>query len=187
MSYGYDYSNKKWRAARLTRHGAMFAEIAALGYVEGRQFKSFYDFSLTTAQEVVFKFVSPVDFEIISEWASITEGEIEIKVYKGGTPSGTFNSAAPVIGQNLSTERPLPYYESLVTLASGGTHTGGTQLETVRVKSANATAFQSSVGALGIEKWFFPADSYYIHIKCITASKGVYNLRWEERLVTAPL
>ena len=187
MSYGFDHANKKWRAARLTRHGALFAETAPIGYVEGRQFRTFYDFSLTTAQEVVFKFSSPVDFEILSESVSIIEGEVELKVYRGGTPSGTFNVASTILNQNYSTERVSPNYTSQITINSGGTHSGGIQLECVRLKTSNATAQRQVVGSVGAEKWFFDAGDYYIHIKAISAAKGVYDLKWEERLATAPL
>ncbi len=37
--------------------------------------------------------------------------------------------ALPIIGKNRMTERPLPYYAATTTIATGGTHTGGIEVE----------------------------------------------------------
>jgi hypothetical protein len=79
--------------------------------------------------------------------------------------------------------RKAPFYSSQVTIASGGTVTGGTVVELFRVTAANATAQQQTVlGAASTERGL-PAGTYYLRLENIgnSAATGVYSLIWEER------
>ena len=70
-----------------------------------------------------------------------------------------------------------------ISIESGGTVTGGTVVEVVRVVAANSTAQQSTVGGSVADERGLPAGTYHLKLENISngAAKGVYSLFWEER------
>jgi len=177
----YDYKNRVWRTLRSNRYAALFVETIHTGFVEGKEFRSFFDFSLSTGEVKVIKFVSPVPFIIHFQSFNVVEGELEFKSIAGATEAGTFNQAVPIFGKNRSAERPEPYYEGQITLNSGGTITGGVNSETVRLKTSGVSAHASTVGTDVTDVRFLPAGTYYLQFTATGTTRGVYTLSWEER------
>lgn len=161
----------------------MRVDIAQTGFFEGREFRSFYEFSIPAGQSVVLKFTSPVDFILFQQSLDVDSSSVKLTAEIGGTEGGTFSVALPVIGKNRMASRPAPHYVPKVTISSGGTYTGGTILEVVRVVSAGATAQQATVGAQISDERGLPAGSYYLRLANFGngAATGVYSLIWEER------
>lgn len=177
----FDYKNKKWMTPRSTRYGGLFVENTHLGFVEGKEFRAFHDFSLANNGVSVLKFYAPIQFILHEQGFSLIEGELKFEALLGGTEGGSFSTAVPIFGKNRSSERPEPYYERQIVLTTGGTHTGGTNSETVRLKAANNSNFASTVGGVSTNIRFLPAGTYYLKFTATGATRGVYSITWEER------
>lgn len=152
------------------------------GFFAGREFRTFYEFSISTGTSVYIKFVSPVDFILFEQVLQVDAGGVRFSAMTGGTEGGTF-TALPIIGKNRMAERPSPYYEAQVTAGAGGTHTGGTAVEVFRVVSAGATAQAATVGGQLSTERGLPAGTYYLRLECLgnSTATGVYSIFWEER------
>ncbi len=157
-------------------------DVGQTGFFLGREFRSFYEFSIPPGQSVLFKFTSPNDFILFSQSLSVDSGGIRYTAEAGGTPGGTF-TALPVIGKNRMSSRPQPFYVAQSTFGVGGTITGGTLVDVARLITASATAQQVTVGGQSSDGRGLPAGSYFIRLANIGngTANGVYALFWEER------
>ena len=112
---------------------------------------------------------------------SISGGSVRLSVWTGATPVGVWTSI-PVIGKNRMTSIPQPPYVTNVTFETGGTFTGGTEVEAIRLVAATATAQQSTVGANAGDERGLPATTFYIRVEATNSTPVViYSLYWEER------
>ena len=101
-------------------------DVAQTSFFEGREFRSFIELSIAQGATQVVKVVSPVDFVLFQQSLTVDAGGIRFAAVTGGTEGGSFSTSLPVIGKNRMTDRPLPYYDAQLTMATGGTHSGGT-------------------------------------------------------------
>ncbi len=159
---------------------------AQTGFFEGREFRTFYEFSIPGGASVTLKFSCPVDFILFAQRLAVDAGAIRLSAITGATESAPFNTAMPVIGKNRMASRrqySSGYYAAQATIANGGTITGGTVVEVVRVVAAGATAQQSTVGGQTSDERGLPAGTYYLKLENISngTTTGVYSLFWEER------
>lgn len=166
-------------------------DVAQTSFFEGREFRSYLDFSIPANTTLVTKFVSPIDFVLNNQTLSINSGNIRLAIYTGGTEGGSF-TALPVIGRNRMSERPTPFYVPLVTVFSGGTHTGGTEVDVLRAVSdqAGSTIQSVNVGFAEGDERGLPAGTYYARIQNLDAndaSVGIYSIAWEERAASSSL
>lgn len=150
-------------------------------FFQGKQFRSYYDFSLAAAEVRYFRFTSLTDFVLFDQTLSVSGGSVRLSVWTGSIASGTWTTI-PVIGKNRMSSIPQPTYVSGVTFETGGTFTGGTEVEAIRLVSATATAQQSTVGASAGDERGLPASTFYIKIEATNSTPVVlYSLFWEER------
>lgn len=151
------------------------------GFFAGREFRSFYEFSIPTGTSIVIKFSSPVDFILFQQALTVDAGGVKYTAEVTGTEGGTF-TALPVVGKNRMSVRPLPFYTAQATIGQGGTFSGDTVLDVARVVTAGATAQQITVGMTSDERGL-PAGDYYIRLAALGngTATGVYSLFWEER------
>lgn len=157
---------------------------AQTSFFEGKQFRTFIEYSIPAGETRVIRVTSPVNFVLLGQTLECDEGFCRmVAVAGGGTPGGSFSDALPIIGKNRMTERPLPYYAAQITVHTGGTHVDGTPVEILRVKTANATAQQSSVGGGVNDERGLPPGVYYIRLNNPGSgpASGVYSFFWEER------
>lgn len=170
---------------RLSNTGRVKTEIGRTGLMDGREFRAFYEFSIAAAAQATIRFVSAVPFILLEQVLAVDAGGIKFSPTVGPTPSGTYNNVIAPVGVNRHIDRPAPYYESQITLTSGGDITGGTVVEVIRAVAANGGQ-ASSVGASIASERALPAGTYYLKLLSIDAgtSTGVYSLRWEERPTT---
>lgn len=156
-------------------------DVAQTSFFLGKQFRSYYDFTLSALGVRYFRFTSLVDFVLYEQNISISDGAVRLSVWTGATPSGSWTSI-PVIGKNRMSSIPQPPYVTQVTFETGGTFTGGTEVEVIRVVSATATAQRSSVGASSGDERGLPASTFYIKVEATAGTPVcVYNLFHEER------
>lgn len=158
-------------------------DVAQTGFFEGREFRSFYEFNIASGQTATLRFSCPIDFILFQQALSVDSGGVKLTARAGATPGGTFGVDLPVVGKNRMSSRPTPFYEPQATIATGGTATGGTVVEVVRLVAAGATAQEATVGGQFADERGLPGGSYYIQIQSIGngAATGVYSLFWEER------
>lgn len=159
---------------------------AQTGFFEGREFRTFYEFSIPSGQSVTLKFACPVDFIMFQQALSVDAGGIRLTAITGATESTPFNTPLPVIGKNRMTSRRQytgGYYAAQETISSGGSVTGGTVVEAVRVVAANATSQRATVGGQTSDERGLPAGSYYLKMENLHngTTTGVYSLFWEDR------
>lgn len=161
--------------------GEIFATDRHKSFFEGKEFRTYFDFSSGNGTYKVIKFVSPVNFILHLQDFSLDDGELRFEAVVQGTEGGSFATALPIVGTNRTNERPTPLYTSVASLTTGGTHTGGTIVELLKMKTANASAQQSTVGAALGDERALPPGTYYLRFNSVSATEGIYTLRWEER------
>jgi hypothetical protein len=164
------------------------------GFFAGNMFRAFMEGVIPVAgPSVQFRFTSPVDFILWAQSLELTQGALQLDVYVGATPSGSWvpvTSGAP-IGVNRMAERPQPYYAPLVTIESGGNFTGGTRVDTMKVRTSSANNSANNVGGQFPERGL-PAGVYYGRLLTLAggltvndAAQYTYSLTWEERVPVA--
>lgn len=158
------------------------------GFFERRMFRINHEFTDLADTPMVFKFVCPVNFILHYQSLEVDQGGIVIRTYRAsqGTEGGTFSGTIPIYSNNFMDEEPEYTFQTAVT--TGGTFTptvAGSQVETIRVRTAGATAQQVSVGQGVSGERGIPAGTYYIVAARMSGvsgdCKGVYSLIVEER------
>jgi len=172
---------KDFYTSTLENYRRIRVDTAQTSFFQGRQFRSYYDFNLSSGEVRYFRFTSLTDFVLFDQTISVSSGSIRLSVWTDSTAAGTWTSV-PVIGKNRMSSIPQPPYTTGVTFQTGGTFTGGTEVEVIRLVSATATAQQSTVGASAGDERGLPASTFYIKIEATNSTPTVlYSLFWEER------
>lgn len=166
-------------------------DVGQTGFFGRRMWSINYEFASTNpiaATPLVFRFIIPVNFIIHAHSLSIDQGGVTLRTYAAsqGTPGGTFSTVHTPIAENSMTEAAS--YAFQTQIASGGTFTptvGQIPLTPLRVRTANATAQQSSVGGEAVSEKGRAAGTYYAVLSRMAGVSGdctgVYNLVIEER------
>jgi hypothetical protein len=156
-------------------------DVGQTGFFAGREFRAFKEFNLVGGTSLVLKVESPVDFILFGASLILVEGEIRAESLTGGAEDGSFSEVIPVYGRNGMTDRPFPYYTSQIVVTAGGTLTGGTLRDVLLNKTSGNSNFASTVGSEQSDERGLPPGTYYIKLTATGTSRGLFNLRWEER------
>jgi len=164
------------------------------GFFEGREFRSYFEFSTEASTALAvgatrdFKFVSPVDFILQSQVLELDTGGVRIQAFIGATDGGGW-STVPVIAKNRSPARrefPTGYYVGQATFLTGGTFSGGTQVDVLRGRTASQSVAAVNVDASQDATRYLPAGTYFLRMQPLVGvndtSQGIYSISWEERL-----
>lgn len=158
-----------------------------IGFFQGWQFRAYYELSIAVGAERSFRFTSPVDFILRSQRMDLDSGGLRTAIFVGTvTPAGVW-TAVPSFGRNRMSNkfRPEPFYVPQVIIETGGTFTGGTEAEVIRVRSASQSVSAATVGVAADDERGLPAGTYYIRMQPLAGvndtSAGIYTLAWEER------
>jgi hypothetical protein len=157
------------------------------GFFAGRMFRSYLEAVVPNeGPSLQFRFVSPVDFILWVQALNLTQGALELRVYVGAEPSGSWTSR-PVIGVNRMLSRPQPYYQPQVSIEYGGDFTGGTEVDLLKMRTASANNEAQNVGG-GFSERGLPPGTYYGRFATLAGGLPVnddshmdYSLLWEER------
>lgn len=170
-------------------------DVGQTGFFSKKEFRSLIEFSqplgtsLPNGQRVLFRVISPINFILMDFRISADNGQIRCTTYAGGTPTGTFSTALPIIPANSMTEGP-PAYTPQITISMAGPGlpaavdlTGGVLRDVLRLKVENSTGSAATVGADQDSERGLPAFTYYILLENIGTGvfEGVIYCRWEER------
>lgn len=147
------------------------------GFYDGREFRTYYEFTANT----VFKIVVPINTILWNLSLILLEGECRMETVVGGTEGGSFSTILPVFGRNNMSERPEPFYTPVVTIAAGGTHTGGTVLDVIINKTSGNANFSGTVGASAGDERGVSPNTYYFRLTVTGTTRGMLRTHWEER------
>jgi len=159
-------------------------DSAQTGFFEGREFRSYYEFSIAAGATARLKYTANTEFILFNQTLTVDAGGIRFTAVAAATEATAFSSALPIIGKNRMLERLQPYYNAANTIHSGGTYSGGTVVEVVRVVASQSTAQESTVGGLIADERGLPEGVYFLNLENISngTATGVYSLFWEERV-----
>jgi hypothetical protein len=161
------------------------------GFFGRRMWSLNYEFAAANpiaGTPLVFRFTIPTNFIIHAHGLTADQGGLTLRTYTAaqGVAGGTFGTSHTPSSENSMTEAAS--YAFQTQIASGGTFTpngGELPLTPLRVRTAGATAQQSSVGAESVAEKGRPAGTYYAVLARMTGVSGdctgVYTIVIEER------
>ena len=156
-------------------------DVGQTGFFSGREARTFFEFSIPTGHSLYIKAVAPIDTILYAFSVDLFLASIKVSLFSGGTEGGTFNTALPIFKTNTMTDTTS--YTPQVTMAYGGTLTGGTLLDVIRAQSGTPAQQSTAHSATSEEPVGFPAGTYYIKLENIDGdtATGIFKARWEER------
>ena len=170
-------------------YGRLRVDVAQTGFFKGREFRTFKEISVASGATAVMRITVPVNTILQSVSLFLDAGSIKLRTVSGGTPTGTFTEAMPIIPKNTMTggafpAPPLPLYMAQNVVESGATAlTGGVDIDVLRLVVANASGQASSVGAaIDDSRGVGPGAYYWVFNNFGTGTAtGVFSSFWEER------
>lgn len=160
-----------------------------IGFWMGWQFRAYAEINKAAATVQAFRFTTPIDFILLTQSLDLDAGAGRMSAWTGGSMGGSWTTI-PVIGKNRMLSRPQPYYQSQVTIETGGTFnkTGATEVDLIRVRSATNNTNATNVGRGADDARGLPPGTYVILLEQITGTPanndavlGKYEIIWEER------
>lgn len=159
-------------------------DVGQTGFFAGREFRTLYEFSIATGASQVIKVIAPCDTIVQMFAAELQTAKLRVELLFGGTEGGTFSTALSIFKTN--TMSSSSNYVRQVTMTTGGTHTGGTLVDLLLLKSGDGTSASKDVLTTASESLSvgFPAGTYYIRLVNTdgATATGVFRARWEERV-----
>jgi len=156
-------------------------DVGQTGFFAGREFRTFYEFSILSGATQVIKVTHGTDTILQKFGAFIDLAELRIELRVGGIEGGTFGTQLPIFKTNIMSSSSD--YLSQSTLAVGGTHTGGTVIDLLKLYSgANQNKANQST-ATEESPQGFPVGVLYIVLTNTdgATATGIFQSRWEER------
>lgn len=177
----YTSVNEKFRRVQV--------DVAQTGNDEGREFRTFLRFNIPTGNTVYMRFVSPINFILFDERIVLVDGWIDATAYRVVDNVAGVWADMPVIGRNISSDRPLPFYTPVAKMQTGGTFTSLAADEVgppILVRSPTATSQGTSIPGGNSRERILAAGTYYLKLTSMGNSNanGCYYLDWEEKPAT---
>lgn len=162
-------------------YARMRVDVGQTGFFAGREARTFYEFSIPTGQEIVIKVVAPINTIVQNFGGELHLAEMRIELRYGGTEGGTFGTNLPIFKTNTMSSASA--YTPQITMATGGTHTGGTTVDLIHLVSGANTNKAIDTTATDEQPQGFAPGTYYIHLINIdgATATGIFRARWEER------
>lgn len=169
--------------ANLFGESRIQVDIAQTGFFTGHEFRSYFEFSIATGTSQYLQFVAPVEFILFEQSLVLSDGQMRFSAHIDGTPAGSFSTSLSIFGKNRMLTRPKPFYVPKITIATGGTHSGGTEVDVIKLLTSGATAQRTSIGGSIFQERGLPAGTYHLKFQNTGAgtATGIYYLFWEER------
>jgi len=156
------------------------------GFFAGRMFRTFHEFSIPAAGSLNPLFQMPINFILWSQQIEIDAGGIKVENIINPTIAGVFTEL-PVIGRNRMTEAPQPLYASQMQCGQGGTLTGGTVVDSLRLRTTTnqGSSHSSNIVNGQDDERGVPSGAYGIRLTALSgiseATLGTIHVMWEER------
>ena len=152
------------------------------GFYAGTTFRAFKEITLAANASLNIKMTRGVDLVLRKFAMHVKEGEMRCEVYRGATPSGTWNDAISIIPCCEFSDLPASY-ATQCTLTSGGSYTGGTLYDLMHVRTAGASGQSSTVADEATDALGIPKDSvgmYHFTNPGNSSSTCIFTMLWEE-------
>lgn len=81
------------------------ADLGQTGFFEGREFRTFYEYSVASGQSVYLRATVPLNIILFSTSLTLDAGNMRMTLRVGGTEGGTWSPVA-VFPKNNMTDRP---------------------------------------------------------------------------------
>lgn len=156
-------------------------DVGQTSFFAGREFMVLHEFSIASGASQVIKVVTPVDTIVQKFSAEIELASLRVELVAGGTEGGTFSTPLTILKTNLMST--ASNYSGQVTMAIGGTHTGGTVADVLVLDSGDNENKAVQSTATETSPIGFPAGTYYIRLINTdgATAPGIFRARWEER------
>lgn len=150
-------------------NGAALHQELTLGFFTGRTYRAFKEFTANTQM----RFVATKPFMLTSQELYVDAGSAKATITVASTPGGVWTALPTKFPKNgVVSPQPTPD----VVLEEGGTITGGSTREVIRVNSgAGAGAEHTLIGVR-----MLPAGTYYIKLEVTGTTAGIYAIEYEE-------
>lgn len=187
---GHYTNNIHMTSSRYSGFERMRVDVAQTSFFEGREFRTFKEIAIPASTTYVVKAVVPLNIILSKLGVSIESGELRLGTYVTGTEGGTFAEVLPLLPvNNMSLGVDKRKYNGIayapqVVLTAGGTHSGGVELDVIRLKTNSNTNQSVTVGGAASDERGVGAATYYFRLQNLSATDaiaGVFNARWEER------
>lgn len=158
-------------------------EPMSLGFRLGRQFRTFYEFSIASGQSNYVQLHCLCDFILQHQHLDVDSGSIRFAANINSTVGAAFTTNLPIIGKNRAPSHLIGSpYTSQMQLQNGGTFSGGTVVEVFRVVASGSSAHESTVSGTEENQRALPAGDYWLEFRNISNSTatGVWVIEWEE-------
>jgi len=154
---------------------------AQTSFFTGKQFRTFKELSIVGNGELYIQATVSADIILLGVQLACDVGSFKLETLAGGTVGTTFTIPEPVIRKN--TMSTCPVVSSVVLLNSGGTVSGSTVIDTIRVKTSGNSNLSTSVGATVADERGVGAGVYYFKFTNLdnATSTGVFHTFWEDR------
>ncbi|QVE65560.1 hypothetical protein [Ralstonia phage vB_RsoP_BMB50] len=170
----------------LDSYGRVKVDQGSTDFFLGREFRTYFEL-IKAASWTTFwlRVEATAGFNLQSQRVTLDVGACRMSVWLGATPAGSWTDV-PSFGRNRLADTPIvtPTFK----LQTGGTFTGGTEADLIRVRCGTNQGNQSSSNVSGdTDTRFLPAGTYAIKIEPITglanadALNGKVELLWAER------
>lgn len=165
-------------------------DVAQTGFFEGREFRAYKELNIAASSTYVIKAVVPINLILNSVQPVVESGHLRLATAVGGTEGGTFTALPTIFARNnMSAGKDHRYdypgiYTRQVTIFEGGTHTGGTELDVVRLKVAANANFAGLASVEEDAPRGVAANTYYFRLQNLSttdAITGTFKVEWEER------
>lgn len=171
--------------------GRLKVDAARTSFYEGREFRSFKELNIAASATYVIKVVVPINIILSGLEFSLDSGWLRASSAIGGTEGGSFSETLPrIMANNMSggvdhrNDYSGAVYQPQTTITAGGTHTGGTELDVVRVKVSGISTQAITVGSTPSDERGIAANTYYFRLLNLSGTDtitGTFKVRWEER------
>ncbi len=175
--------------SELEKYRRYRVDVGQTGFFEGREFRTFKEINIASGSTLVMRITVPVNTILQHVGLVLDAGSIKLRTVAGGTPTGSFSEALPIIRKNNMSggaypAPPLPLYVAQNAVDSGGTAiTGGTDIDVLRLVVANSSGQASTVGGNQDDARGVAPGTYYWVFNNFgnSTATGVFSSFWEER------
>lgn len=153
-------------------------------FERGRVFRMYQELAIPAPTNTTFVIKAVVPINVVLDKLEIVldNGFVKLETVVGGVEGGTFTALTSVFPANTMSTRPTPLYVPQVALSAGGTLTGGTVIDIIRLKVENSSGAAASVSNIADARGV-GANTYYfrfINLAASGLSEGTFKARWTE-------
>lgn len=177
MNFFLDVLTRAVRAGRSHR-GAQLTQPLSEGFWTGRQFRMYREFTLGNGASTTLRITATKPFLLTDQNLTITAGDARAVIRVGATPAGDWTDITTVNPKFRIGMEPV----STLSVAAGGTITGGTEREAIIAAAGTGGSVHRALGSAGIAgARGLPATTFYITITAgSNGATGLYAIEWED-------